>query len=121
MSNWNIKPIPSDVLLKKISALAVSSANSSIILPAKAIIKDIIVLNNTANAVTGGIKFGTSAGATDIASGLAIAGSALVSITDAALLKKIFSFSATQTIYFDAVVSWNSTNVDVIIVYSTLG
>ena len=95
----------------------VVAANSAITLPANALIDSIIVKNNTANAVTGGLKFGTTNGGVDIAAALAVGANALVTITDAALLLRYFSATVAQQIFIDAVAAWNSANVDITIVY----
>lgn len=95
-------------------------AAGSLVLPINGVIEKIIVKNNTANAITGGLKFGTTAGATDIVIALTVGASALVHIADAALLKQIFSTSATQSIFFDAVAAWNSASVDIYILYDVL-
>lgn len=65
------------------------------------------------NAVTGGLKFGTTLGGTDVVTAQAVAGSSLAMIADSALSKKIFSRTAEQIIYVDAVTGWNSAKVDV--------
>jgi len=95
-------------------------AAGTLVLPANAVIREILVSNNTANAITGGLKFGTTAGGVDIAAALAVAANARVFVTDALLLLRYFSTSATQTIYFDAVTAWNSANVNVTILYYQL-
>lgn len=110
----------SSLATNKKQALTVVAANSSITMPVNSIIDYIIVKNNTANAITGGLKFGTTVGATDIVAALAVAGSSLIFVLDAALLLRIFSTSATQQIFIDAVVAWNSASVDITIVYKQL-
>jgi hypothetical protein len=68
--------------------------------------------------VTGGIKFGTTSGAADIVAAQAVAGNATpVFVTDAALLKRVFSTTAPQAIYATAATDWNSANVTVTIVW----
>lgn len=111
---------PSTVSTGKLKVSGVVAANAALVLPANALIDYIIVNNTTANAITGGLKFGTSAGATDITVAVAVAGNALIFITDALLLKRIFSTSATQQIFFDTVTLWNSASVDVTIIYKQL-
>ncbi len=106
-------------LISKKQALAQTSAGS-IVLPANAVIRDVIVQNTTANAVTGGIKFGTTAGDVDIVAALTTGANGLVFVTDALLLKRYFSASATQSIFFDAVVAWNSANVNITVIYYQL-
>lgn len=89
-------------------------------LPANHVIDSIYVKNNTANAVTGGIKFGSTSGATDVVVALTVGASALVQVFDAALLLKFFSTSAPQTIFYDAVVAWNNANVDISVLIDEL-
>lgn len=111
---------PTVALPLKLEALAVVTANSALILPANAIIQQILIQNTTANAITGGLKFGSTAGATDIVAALAVGANGLVTVASAALLKSFFSTSATQQIFIDAVVSWASASVNITIVYLQL-
>lgn len=106
--------------LQSVKVAGVTAANSAIILPANAFIQSIIVVGNNANAITGGLKFGTTGGGVDIVAAMPVAGSTIQQITDALLLKRLFSQSATQQIFFDAVTLWNSANVDVRILYNQL-
>jgi hypothetical protein len=92
----------------------------SLVLPAKGIIRHILVKNTTANAITGGLKFGTTAGATDIVAALTVGANFIGHVFDAVLLKRFFSTSATQTIFFDTVTLWNSASVDIYIIYDLL-
>lgn len=108
--------IPASGVLR---ALGVTTA-ATLVLPANAAIMRIVVFNNTANAITGGLKFGTTAGGADVAAALAVGASAAIHMTDAALLKSFFSTSATQTIYIDAVTLWNSANVDIKLAYGIM-
>lgn len=94
---------------------AVVAANSATTIPAGCAIQDIFITNTTANAITGGLKFGTTAGATDIVVALAVGASVLTFVTDATLLKR--TFAGAQTVFIDAVVSWNSASVNVTTVY----
>ena len=105
--------------MSKLQVLGATAAGS-VTLPANAVIRDILVNNTNANAVTGGLKFGSSAGATDIAAALAVGANALSFVTDALLLKRWFSTSATQSVFYDAVVAWNSANVNITIIYNQL-
>lgn len=99
-----------------LQALAQTSA-FSLVLPIKGIILGVVIKNNNANAITGGLKFGSTNGGVDVLAALAVAANFIGHAFDAALLKRFFSTSATQTIFIDAVVSWNSANVDVSIPY----
>lgn len=84
--------------------------------PAGHYIRDIIIVNNTANAVTGGLKFGTTAGGTDVVSSVAVGANATTFVADSALAKRLFSKTAIQTIYVADVTAWNSANVDVTVI-----
>lgn len=68
----------------------------------------LVVFNTTANAVTGGLNIGTSAGGAQVVSALAVAANAELYIDDATILKRLFNASPTQTIYVSDVTSWNS-------------
>lgn len=102
----------STVGMQKIVLSGVSSATSTT-LPANAYIDQIFVKNNTANAVTGGLKFGTSSGGADVVVALPVAAS-VITVPAALILTK---FGAAQQIFIDAVAAWNSANVDITIVY----
>lgn len=108
-----------DSILQVARAVAQTGAGS-ITIPPTAVIRDIIVTNGTANAITGGLKFGTTAGGVDIAAALAVTGNGLSFVTDALLLKRFFSASAVQQIFYDAVIAWNSATVQIDIVYYQL-
>jgi hypothetical protein len=86
-------------------------------LPANAYIREIIVSNSVAAAVTGGISFGTTANGTDIVTALTCGASCLTFVADSALSKRVFSLTAQQAIHAAAVTAWNSTNVTITIVY----
>lgn len=100
--------------------VAAANAAGSIVLPAASMITGILVRNNTASAITGGIKIGTTSGAVNVVAALTVAGSAFVQVTPANVLLTAFSMSASQTLFYDAVVGWNSTNVDIWIIYVSL-
>jgi len=75
-------------------------------------IRDIFINNTTANAVTGGVKFGTTLGGTDVITAQAVGANGKVRVLDSDLSKSFFSTSAHQTIYFDAVTAWNSASLN---------
>lgn len=87
------------------------AAAGNVAIPQYARITDITVRNQTANAVTGGIKFGTTNGGTDVIAALAVAASVVA--RDVSVLKT--SYAAAGTLYFDAVTAWNSAVVDIIV------
>lgn len=90
---------------------------TSIVLPATTYLREIIVQNTTANAVTGGIKVGTTAGGTDVVAALTCGANCLTFVADAALLKRTFSSTAAQALSIDAVTGWNSASVNVTVIY----
>lgn len=105
--------------LAKLEVLSAAAAGS-VVLPISGYITSIVVTNTTANVITGGLKFGTTSGGVDIIATLGIGANALAFITDALFLKRIFSVSATQTIFYDAVTLWNSAVVNINIFYYQL-
>lgn len=84
-------------------------------LPASAYIREIIVENLTANAVTGGVGVGKTAAATDIVTALTCAASCLTFVTDANL--KLRVFTTAQPIFVSAVTAINSAILNVTVVY----
>lgn len=109
--------IPSDT----VKSLVVSGIGAldftSIVIPAGAFITGIIVDNSTANAVTGGLDFGTTSAGTDVISALACAANCLVPVVDSAILKRVFSRTVATPISITAHTSWNSAKVNVTIFY----
>jgi hypothetical protein len=81
--------------------------------PAGYMIESIAIRNTTANAVTGGIKIGTTSGGTDVVAAQAVGASALVVIADAAILLRYFSATADTTLYLQDVTAWNSASLEV--------
>mgnify|MGYP001612917009 FL=1 len=83
-------------------------------------IKHIAIINNSANAITGGLKIGTTSGAVDVAAAVAVGANALTFVLDAALLIRFFSKTVAQTLFLQDVVAWNSANIDVHIICGKL-
>lgn len=86
-------------------------------LPASTYIRDIYVDNSTANAVTGGIDIGTTAGAADVVSALTCAANCLTFVADSAVLKRVFSKTAAQALFILGHTAGNSANLNVTITY----
>jgi hypothetical protein len=77
-----------------------------------------ITLQETAGAaVTGGIRIGTTLGGVDVVTAVPVGANGFV---DCTLLKRLFSATANQTIYVDAVTSWNGANVTIVALYEQL-
>lgn len=89
------------------------AAAGTIDLPAGAVLDCVVARNLTANAVTGGIKIGTSLGGAGIVSGQAVGASAVVDLPASSLLARRLSGSSRNTLYIDAVTAWNSAVLDV--------
>lgn len=87
-------------------------------LPASAVIRHIIAQETSGHAVTGGLKWGSTAGGTDIVSGMNVASSGYTVATDASIAKRIFGSSTAAALWVDAVTAWNSANVTVTVIYS---
>ena len=101
-----------DYLLKATAA----AANTTVSVPAGfAINGNIFIDNTTAAAVTGGIKIGTASGGTQVVVAQAVAANDLIHITDANIVKRIFSKSSAQTLYIQAVTAWNGCTVNITI------
>jgi hypothetical protein len=86
-------------------------------LPASTYVQHIIVNNLTANAITGGIAFGTTANGTDLDATLACGANCLAFAADTALTKRVVSTTAQTPIFASAVTAWNSANVTITVVY----
>lgn len=95
--------------------LTVLTANTTIAIPFSYMIESISFRNNTANAVTGGIKIGTTNGGTEVVVAQAVGANELVQVTSANLLKALFATNATTTLFIQAVTSWNSANVSMVV------
>lgn len=108
----NIKPL----FLKQINKIGMSANDSSIYLPQNAKILLLDIVETAGNSITGGLDIGTTAAGVDIASAVAVGASARFSVTDAALLKRIFA--SQQQLFFTAHTSWNSAVIDVNIIYA---
>lgn len=86
-------------------------------LPAGAYIREFLVENTTANAVTGGVNIGKTTGAADIVSALTCGASCLTFVGDVALLLRNFSKTVPQAIWVTAQTGGNSANLTITIVY----
>jgi hypothetical protein len=88
------------------------------VLPPSAVIDQIVIVNSTANAVTGGIAIGSTSGGADVVAAQACAANCTLAVADSALLKRAVSATAPTQIFATAVTSWNSANVTVSVLYS---
>lgn len=96
--------------------LAVTANDPTASIPAGYCIDDIFIRNTTANAVTGGLKIGTSAGGTQIATTIAVGANAFIRVLPGTLTTSgPFSPTAAQSIFIEAVTSFNSASLTIII------
>ncbi len=79
------------------------------VVPAGYRTRSIIVEETAGNAITGGLKIGTSAGGTEVVNAQAVGANALV---DCALGTRLFSLTADQTLYVEDVTAWNGASID---------
>lgn len=101
--------ISSAVIVKKLGL----AANGSVVLPKGFTLLKVTLQNTTSNSVTGGIRIGTTGGGSDVVLAQAVGSSAIVDINPtSALLKQTFSFSSTQSLFIEAITSWNSASLD---------
>jgi hypothetical protein len=85
-------------------------------IPAGVLLRRVYFRNRTANAVTGGIRIGTSAAGTQVVTAQAVAANFIGSI-----LSSIENYQvAAQTLFIEAVTAWNSAQVDVIVEYEEM-
>jgi len=108
--NANFDELYAQQLLVEVDNAVVAGSFS---VPAGYVIESIAIFNNTANAITGGLKFGTAAGGTQVITAQAVGASALLVVADSALTLRAFSTTAAQIVYFDAVTAWNSADIDI--------
>lgn len=94
-----------------ITALTVTG-NATVSIPAGNIIQHLTIYNSTANAVTGGVRIGTTDGGVDVVVAVAVGANALFCVLDATLLKRVFSLSGATTLYLQPVVSINSSSLN---------
>lgn len=90
------------------------TANLTVDIPPNCVIERIAIANTTANAVTGGMKIGTTSGGTEVVAAQAVGADALLEIDeDSILLKGPFSRTANTTLWVRPVTAWNSASLDI--------
>lgn len=102
--NTNFENVDNDRIVLTLTGVV---ANTTFTVPAGYRISYFDIVNNTANAVTGGLHLGTAALGTQILNGHAIAANASQSVET--LLKRFFA--AEQIVHISAGSSWNSASL----------
>ncbi len=112
---------PTFLAVRYVPAASAVIADGSIgTLPIGAVIRAIQIYNTTANAVTGGLRIGKTAGAADVVTATAVGANARVTINGAAILIPWFSQVATQELFISTPTAWNSASVNVWVLYDVL-
>ncbi|MEO6381976.1 MAG: hypothetical protein ABIO35_08260 [Nitrobacter sp.] len=103
-----------------VTAASTSTAFSPMRVPAGAYLDSITVQEVSGGGIVGGLKFGTAAGGTQIATwGLGtLIGASYNHVPDVSMLKRAFSSTAPTDIHFDAVGNWSGAAVNITIHYS---
>ncbi len=91
-----------------------------IVVPKGAALKDIYYQNTTANAITGGLRIGTTAGGTDVVTAHAVSANETGHIPAASFSKRFFSITANTPLYISAVTAWNSASLTLIATFEEL-
>jgi hypothetical protein len=97
----------------KVRTLQVTAANANVTLaiPAGYTVLRVTMRNTTANAVTGGIRVGTSDGGAQVITAQALGASITLGVADSDLLLRYHSKTSPTTWFIQAVTSWNSASV----------
>lgn len=96
-------------------SLSAVIANATFVVPAGYALREIYLKNKTANAVTGGLRLGTTNGGVDVMVALALGNAAFVK-AGAAILLNTFSSTVDTTLYLQAVAAWNGASIDIVAV-----
>jgi hypothetical protein len=95
-----------------IKRLRAVTADTAVSIPPGWAIDQIFYCEAAGNAVTGGIRIGTTSGAADVVAVQAVSANALGEIAAASILKKVFSRAAAQTLHIQAVTAWNAASLE---------
>lgn len=101
-----------DWLSPGVKRLRAVTANTTISIPAGWAIAAIHYAETAGNDITDGVKIGATDGAADVVAAQAVDANAIGTIADADILRKVFSRSDAQTLFVQAVSSWNSASVE---------
>lgn len=91
------------------------AAAGTIVIPQGAAVTRIFIRNNTANAVTGGVKIGTASAGVDVLAAGAVAASAVVVYTP---LIGAVNTADVRTLFVDAVTAFNAAVLDIAVEYT---
>lgn len=89
----------------------ITDGSSGLIVPINSFISDLQINNTTANAITGGLKIGTTTGGIDVIAAVAVAASATINVSSL-LLKSYFSSTTATPLFVQTVTLWNSASLN---------
>lgn len=100
--------------------LSGASAQAQVgILPPSAYILAVAVQNQGATAPLGGLKFGTTAGGTDVITGINASGNNTITVSsDTSLAKRAFNSTGATNLWVDSNGGWNSAKVIITVLYT---
>lgn len=108
--------VPGHTRVKRTTRTLNMVANGTVVQPAGTIVDRIYARNDTANAVTGGLRVGTTAAGVDIHATIAVGANAVAIGTP---LIPAYS-SVARNLFVEAVSAWNSAQVDVAIEFTEI-
>jgi hypothetical protein len=86
-------------------------------LPAATYVNHILMVETAGNAVTGGVKVGTTSGGADVVAAQTVGASSVNFVSDVNLLKRVFSATAVQPLFVTPATAGNNANVTVTVVW----
>lgn len=102
----------SELYAKHLETAVTLTSNGTVVVPAGYAIEHIGFQNTTANAVTGGLKIGTTAGGTEVVTAQAVGANSIDTIRGSDISKRLFNSASATTLYIQAVSAWNSASVN---------
>lgn len=108
---------PGAVPINGVARALAKTAAFTLDIPQGSRVRAIHVRNKTVNAVTGGVKIGTTVGGTDVLAAGAVGASAVATYLP---LISAVNTAGVRTLYFDAVTAFNSASLDVAVEWEDL-
>lgn len=105
------------VPINGVSRLLNLAAAGSLTIPQGARVRAIHIRNQTANAVTGGVKVGTTSGGVDVLAAGAVAASVVVSYPS---IISAVNTAGVRTLFVDAVTAFNAAILDIAVEWEDL-
>jgi hypothetical protein len=106
-----------------VDSLDTITANTTSTIPAGWALDEIFIVNTTANAVTGGLRVGTTNGGTQVIDQIDVGANAIVDTSqslDWFPKLRLFSITVDTTLFIQAIGAWNSASLRIRIVRTKL-